>query len=144
METTKNTQKGANQSATKSNTTNNANALANLSSLAKGLQLPTKGSAKGDGIYKKSVFANCNPLDASAPKKMRKKLRGERDSHILQGLQILRNNPENFADFVAKTWKPFAEKVYNDPAKFFEENGRTDPAKLQLLQLFEKALNLVK
>lgn len=134
METTKKTNTN---NATKSN-------LENLSNLAKGLTLPTKGSAKGDGIYKKSVFADCNPLDASAPKKMRKKLRGERDSHILQGLQVLRNNPENFADFVAKTWKPFAERVYNDPAKFFEENGRTDPAKLQLLQLFEKALNLVK
>lgn len=134
---TNSTKKGTNQSATKSN-------LENLSNLAKGLTLPTKGNAKGDGIYKKSVFADCNPLDASAPKKMRKKLRGERDSHILQGLQVLRNNPENFADFVAKTWKPFAERVYNDPAKFFEENGKTDPAKLQLLQLFEKALNLVK
>lgn len=138
---TNSTKKGANQSA---KSANNANALANLSNLAKGLTLPTKGSAAKAGIYKNSVFAECNPLDASAPKKIRKKIRNERDSHILQGLQVLRNNPENFADFVAKVWKPFAEKVYNDPQIFFEETGRTDPQKLQLLQLFAKALQLTK
>lgn len=134
---TNSTKKGANQSATKSN-------LENLSNLAKGIALPEKKAGRGDGIYKNSVFADCSPLDASAPKKIRKKIRNERDSHILQGLQILRNNPENFSDFVAKTWKPFAEKVYNDPNTFFEETGRTDPQKLQLLQLFAKALQLTK
>lgn len=137
METKKTSNQSANSSATKSN-------LENLSNLAKGLTLPTKGSAKGDGIYKKSVFAECNPLDNSAPKRVRKKIRAERDSHILQGLQVLRNNPENFGDFVAKVWKPFAEKVYNDPQVFFEESGRTDPQKMQLLQLFAKALQLTK
>lgn len=142
METKETTKKGANQSA---NANAKSNSLASLASLAKGISLPTKGNGNAKaGIYKSEIFANCNPLDASAPKKVRKKIRNERDSHILQGLQILRNNPENFSDFVAKVWKPFAERVYNDPQVFFEESGRTDPQKLQLLQLFAKALQLTK
>lgn len=145
METKETTKKGANSSANVTKSNANANALANLSSLAKGLQLPTKGGAgnKG-GIYKSEIFADCNPLDATAPKRIRKKIRNERDSHILQGLQVLRNNPENFSDFVAKTWKPFAERVYTNPSVFFEENGRTDAEKLKLLQIFSKALEIVK
>lgn len=141
MEMIKNTQKGANSSA---NANAKSNSLANLASLAKGIALPEKKAGRGDGIYKNSIFAECNPLDNSAPKRVRKKIRNERDSHILQGLQILRNNPENFADFVRKTWQPFAEKVYNNPSVFFEENGRTDPQKMQMLQLFAKALEIVK
>lgn len=119
------------------------NSFANL---LQSMVIPEK-SAKGagfTGIYKKSVYSELSALDERGAKSIRKKLRNERNALIIEGFQNAKRGETNFKEWVKRIWIPFAEKTYQNPEIFFEENGKTSPEKLEMLQNFATLLKACK
>lgn len=129
----------ANTNAKNSSSSSFANLVANLT-------LPEKSVNNGfTGIYKKEIFTGISSLDEKGFKSLRKKLRNERNAYVIEGLQVARNQGEkSFTEWVARVWKPFAERTYINPMKFFEKSGKTSPEKLALLETFSKCLEACK
>lgn len=124
---------------TKPQTSSFANILANMI-------IPEK-SAKGvgfTGIYKKSVYSELSALDEKGAKSIRKKLRNERNALIIEGFQNAKRGENVFKDWINRIWKPFAERTYQNPDVFFEENGKTSPEKLEMLRNFATLLKACK
>lgn len=114
--------------------------------LMKTMAIPenVKTSSK-NSIYKKEIFAKLSALDERGAKKMRRDLRNERNSLIIEGLQKARNLGENpFKEWVKNKWTPFAESTYRDPQIFFEKTKASNPEKIQLLENFAKLLQICK
>lgn len=119
------------------------NSFANL---LQNMVIPEK-NVKGTGftgIYKKDVYKDLSALDERGAKSIRKKLRNERNALIIEGFQNAKRGEENFKDWVKRIWIPFAEKTYQNPEIFFEENGKTSPEKLQLFRNFSTLLKACK
>lgn len=120
-----------------------SNSFANL---LQSMVIPEK-SAKGagfTGIYKKSVYSELSALDEKGAKSIRKKLRNERNALIIEGFQNAKRGESNFKDWISRIWIPFAEKTYQNPEIFFEENGKTSPEKLEMLRNFATLLKACK
>lgn len=103
----------------------------------------TKG-AGFTGIYKKDVYKELSALDERGAKSIRKKLRNERNALIIEGFQNAKRGESNFKDWVSRIWTPFAERTYQNPEIFFEENGKTSPEKLEMLRNFATLLKACK
>lgn len=117
-----------------------------FASLLEKMVIPEK-SAKGTGfagIYKKSVYSELSALDEKGAKSIRKKLRNERNALIIEGFQNAKKGETNFKDWMQRVWKPFAEKTYQNPEIFFEENGKTSSEKLEMLRNFATLLKACK
>ena len=117
-----------------------------FANLLQNMVIPEK-NIKGTGftgIYKKDVYKDLSALDERGAKSIRKKLRNERNALIIEGFQNAKRGEENFKDWVSRIWKPFAEKTYQNPEIFFEENGKTSPEKLEMLRNFSTLLRACK
>lgn len=117
-----------------------------FANLLQNMVIPEKSpkSAGFTGIYKKNVYKDLSVLDERGAKSIRKKLRNERNALIIEGFQNAKRGEENFKDWVNRIWKPFAEKTYQNPEIFFEENGKTAPEKLEMLRNFSTLLKACK
>lgn len=126
-----------------STTKTNGNGFADL---MKSIAIPENAKTNAKfSIYKKEVFAKLSALDETGAKRMRKQLRNERNSLIIEGLQQARNLGENaFKEWVKNKWIPFAENTYRDPQIFFEKTKASNPEKIQLLENFAKLLQICK
>lgn len=128
------------------NKTTNATSNNSFANLLQSMVIPEK-SPKGAGfagIYKKDVYKSLSALDERGAKSIRKKLRNERNALIIEGFQNAKKGEENFKDWVKRIWIPFAEKTYQNPEIFFEENGKTSPEKLGMLRNFSTLLKACK
>lgn len=117
-----------------------------FANLLQNMVIPEK-SAKGagfTGIYKKDVYSSLSALDERGAKSIRKKLRNERNALIIEGFQNAKRGESHFRDWVSRIWKPFAERTYQNPEIFFEENGKTSPEKLEMLRNFSTLLKACK
>lgn len=116
--------------------------------LMESIAIPEASAKKGNGmnsIYKKEVYASISALDERGAKRLRKKLRDERNTLIVEGLQHAKNLGENsFREWVKNVWTPFASKTYKDVNVFFEEKSSSDPQKIKLLKSFAQLVNAVK
>ena len=123
-----------------------ATQTSSFATLLQNMVIPEK-SANGagfTGIYKKDVYSSLSALDERGAKSIRKKLRNERNALIIEGFQNAKRGEANFKDWMQRIWKPFAEKTYQNPEIFFEENGKTSPEKLEMLRNFATLLKACK
>ena len=131
-------------------TNEKANGKTNETGFAKlmeSIAIPEASAKKGNGmnsIYKKEVYASICALDERGAKRLRKKLRDERDALIVEGLQRAKNLGEaSFKEWVLYIWMPFASQTYKDMNVFFEEKSSSDPEKIKLLKSFAQLVKAV-